>query len=296
MIKMIKILITMMMVIAVVFTGCVSTKTSHVNKTMSTAPKIGRHPGSIAEKFSVIETDHDPYQPSKLKSGRHIVRKEVRTAIGGSGWYGMSIYIPDGELDLGGGVYQSKTYVGQWLPKTTFGQPPSVANCIMNDNFYIKIAWAKAPKQFTVSSSAPPSAGWRQELIWITDFKRGEWNDFVYQLKFSSKPDGFVNVWLNGKQVVKYQGPTTFKFQGTPSLKIGVYARRGIAPGSRYAIYYDEVQSGSGYEKVDPSNGKYVRLDLQESEAIIVTDRNGPSNRVKTYHERLKKHGFPTYF
>src|SRR5262245_25656991 len=51
---------------------------------------------------------------------------------------------------------------------------------------------------------------------------KGQWYEFVYHVKWSSKNDGFLDAWMNGKRKVSYQGPTLYAQQGC-YLKLANY-------------------------------------------------------------------------
>ena len=58
---------------------------------------------------------------------------------------------------------------------------------------------------------------------------RGRWNQLVYHLKLTPTPDGFLQAWLNGRQVVDYKGSLGYPDDlESVYFKIGLY--RGTLP------------------------------------------------------------------
>ena len=41
----------------------------------------------------------------------------------------------------------------------------------------------------------------------IGTLKRGKWHDFVINVRWTNKANGFMKVMVNGKYVLKYEGP-----------------------------------------------------------------------------------------
>jgi len=78
----------------------------------------------------------------------------------------------------------------------------------------------------------------------------GEWNDFLFHVKWSSNPsDGLVEVWLNGKQVVP-STPIATLFEGS-----GVYVRQGFYRGDAQVtatIVHDGLTRGTSRDAVEP--------------------------------------------
>ena len=70
----------------------------------------------------------------------------------------------------------------------------------------------------------------------------GNWNDILINVNWSHKDDGFFKVWLNGKQVYSFAGPT--KTKAEVYFKFGIYRGKvysGDAEGT-HIVYYDEIR------------------------------------------------------
>ena len=177
-------------------------------------------------------------------------RTEMRFDESDSGWYGFSMFIPNDGSYLG-----SKTYVGQWhcVGKGSIlrgrSVSPSISQCFVGqhdvNNLAIKVYSDKGLQFMEV----------------IRDFPRGEWVDMVYHIKFSSGHSGILDVWMNGKQIVKYKGPTTYS-GAVHMFKFGIYTLRPNEFNKPVVVYFDEYRHGSSYESVDPSKSENVRADM----------------------------------
>ena len=91
----------------------------------------------------------------------------------------------------------------------------------------------------------------------------GKWVDIVINTYFSRGNDGYVNIWINGKNKCEYKGPifSTKRISHYP----GPRHRRGIYVGNAkywdknypnisrptFIAYYDEFRVGRNREVVD---------------------------------------------
>lgn len=92
-----------------------------------------------------------------------------------------------------------------------------------------------------------PDAVPNEKLFKTSDFQRGKWNDFVVQAKWAYTEDGFVNVWLNGRKVVSYQGPVGYNDDVGPYVQFGLYRDDSD---KTYVSYISDVRGGNSAEDV----------------------------------------------
>jgi hypothetical protein len=91
-------------------------------------------------------------------------------------------------------------------------------------------------------------------LFQAKDEYRGRWLDFKIRARFSSKPDGRIKLWLDGKQIVDFHGITAnAENQSTgyrlPSLfyfKMGLYRDVMAEPMTAYIDEYRKRQLNPG--------------------------------------------------
>jgi hypothetical protein len=99
-----------------------------------------------------------------------------------------------------------------------------------------------------------PDAVRSENLLKTPDFPLGVWNDFVIQARWSFTSDGYVNVWWNGKQVVRYRGPVGYNDVVGPYVQFGLY--RDESP-KTYVAYISQVRGGLSPDEVgftEPDN------------------------------------------
>ena len=120
-------------------------------------------------------------------------------------WYSFSLYLPP---DFP--VVDRRLVLGQWKQgcgDCTADHSPGIANRYRNGVFSITIQ----------------DGDRRVVLFEEKEDIRGRWNHLVYHLKLVPRPDGFLQAWLNGRQVVDYQGPL-----GYPDDLDHVYFKIGL--------------------------------------------------------------------
>lgn len=74
---------------------------------------------------------------------------------------------------------------------------------------------------------------------------RGKWIDFVFQIRFTRKENGFVKIWMNGKNIVTYKGITAYSEKYNYSDKGKFYFKMGLYRDSMdepMTIYIDEFR------------------------------------------------------
>jgi hypothetical protein len=143
--------------------------------------------GSTTERAELSEADH------------------LHLRVGTDVWYGFSLYLP---LDFP--VVDRRLVLGQWKQACgdcTADHSPAIANRYRNGVFSITIQ----------------DRDQRVVLFEEKSDMRGRWNHLVYHLKLVPNPEGFLQAWLNGRQVVDYRGPL-----GYPDDLDGVYFKIGL--------------------------------------------------------------------
>ena len=123
---------------------------------------------------------------------------------------------------------------------------------------------------------------------------RGEWNDFVMHINFTSNADGFIRVWVNGKQEVNESGRNYYEEHTKyPYFKLGLYqANWKKATGSwsenvvwnvtERTLYHDELRiagENSNYETVFPG-GNTLAIETNDNIHFVVYP-NPSGNLIK---------------
>ncbi len=173
-------------------------------------------------------------------------------------FYGWSIYFPPGyEYNIS--APDNFNIIGQWFHRPDIGNgqtwedwfdlydgkrmPPSLhleyAELITGEKG-IGLVWKPTPET--------PAASIAEKEINL-----GEWNDIIFEIKWSTDTDGYIRGWLNGELFTADPFYGINMYNPTPkNLKVGLY--RGPSARMNNYVYYDEIRIGGTYEEVDPNN------------------------------------------
>jgi hypothetical protein len=88
----------------------------------------------------------------------------------------------------------------------------------------------------------------RTTLYTQTDYILDKWLDFKFNVRFSRKPDGIIEAWLNDKPIIDYKGVTAYSQEfgypvpGVFYFKVGLYRDTMVQP---MTIYIDDYKKQS---------------------------------------------------
>jgi hypothetical protein len=186
--------------------------------------------GSRAVQVTVHEGDVE--QPGD--DGQLTERAELdagkRPVVGRDAWYGFSVLVPPAFP-----VVDTRLVIAQWKQTGVDGSPI--------------VAQRYRGGEHQLSIRRPDAFLWKRYSL--PQIEPGAWIDMVYHLRFSTGPDGIVEVWMNGNQVVTYRGVTAFSTgERLIYSKIGLYRDRWKEP---MTLYFDNYTMGESFEAVDPA-------------------------------------------
>ena len=148
-------------------------------------------------------------------------------------WYSFQLYVP---TDFP--VVDRRLVLGQWKQACgdcTADHSPAIANRYRNGVFSITIQ----------------DGDNRVVLFEEKSDIRGRWNQLVYHLRLIPRPDGFLQAWLNGRQVVDYQGPLGYPDDlESVYFKIGLYRDTLAVP---MTLLLGRFRRGATRAEVDPA-------------------------------------------
>ncbi|AFZ29864.1 hypothetical protein Glo7428_1295 [Gloeocapsa sp. PCC 7428] len=157
-------------------------------------------------------------------------------------WYGFSIYLPPGYIKD-----PSFEIVNQWNARPDFKlgekwRSPQLALVTADGKWHVHRRW---DHQQVTKNNTP--AG--KETITLGAYQTGVWTDWVFRVKWSYEADGLVEVWKNGKLVVRKTGPNTYNDEVGPYQKFGVYKtdwkhHPEKSRASVRVLYFDSIRMG----------------------------------------------------
>jgi Polysaccharide lyase len=175
---------------------------------------------------------------------------------GQTNWYGWSMWIPKGITNdrwtiLSQWHYHSPGYIVDSL-QSIQGSANTPTRLSLKSDGMLKFGLFHQ-----IGSTQKTDSGYNlgNNLI-----RYDSWNDFVMQVKWTSKTDGFVNLWVNDKNVLSLTGTSTyFDNPYGPRFKAGAYKGLNYSyPGTPFDVYIDEYRHGdqtSNYGEVVPGSG-----------------------------------------
>ncbi|KJH72552.1 heparin lyase I family protein [Aliterella atlantica] len=239
----------------------VSESISEANATEVSGAKGGSRCNQLENVATFIDNTAHPVRGGR-QAFRHWIdrcgeRSEFRmrkTQIGGTYWYGWSMYLPPDWQD----TVEGFDMFSQWA---TYPTPRNGKfTCNGNGSYIVRdgsnIVFKFQHKGDNIDIQCHPYT-----LAKISDI-RGKWVDFVMHVKWTGNKDGFLKLWMrtgrgNYSQPVNYQGRTYWNDEGAgPYFKMGLYKGnpnfKGPAPRYLYTDEYRLGDSNSSFQEVAP--------------------------------------------
>ena len=268
---------------------------------MQVVDKKDGHPvraGQKSIRFEVRPGDcgyNDVWSDCDTDRERHEL--SGKRVSGGEWWHSWSIYLPKDFVN----VHPTKVALGQFHQ-----EKGHVVWMFQNQSF-------SSPGGYWVDDQVP---GYSRKLnqILTQDEMIEKWNDILVNVKWSKKDDGFFKVWLNGKQVYSFAGPT--KTIAQVYFKFGIYRsylgkwiyssknkkkEKGVPA---QVVYFDEVRTvkksckklkledlgysceeleGQEISKIDKgetSNNKYMAVIKSKNNENYLLKINGATKKL----------------
>jgi hypothetical protein len=184
------------------------------------------------------------------------VKRPEATYIGDELWYGFSIYLPE-DFQFSD-VWE---IWAQWhdVPidwEELRRKNPPLALSVKGGRYELYNIW-DADRVEPVNQFEIDGGNWYDLGV----PKIGEWTDWVFHIKWSYESDGILEVWQDGKLVVKKYGPNTYNDLRGPYFKLGIYKGwrdQSVADAvSERVVYHDELRIGgadASYADVAPGS------------------------------------------
>ena len=207
--------------------------------------------GKTAYRFEV--RPGDGWGDGFKKSSRAEFSEKWNAPFNHETWYGMSIFIPKDIQPI-----LKRLVIGQWHGTShmvdkveVWCDRPSVLSNELHLTQTFQIIVRYETEKRCAPNSYDPTSHVKRKHFTLSKFSLGVWNDLIYQVRWSTKKEGYLNVWLNGEKVVEYKGPIGFFDPKGPYFKYGIY--RYKSEYNTHIVYFDSYRRGSSYKDVDPA-------------------------------------------
>lgn len=147
-------------------------------------------------------------------------------------WCKFSLLIPD---DFP--IIDNRLVISQVKQTVLFGNPLMLfAQRFVNGQHYLTICdMTKDNKE--------------QSHFKLPELTKEKWHDFVFQIRYSDTSNGYINMWMDGKKVVSFNGPTASeKGRNQFYHKIGMYRDQWPDP---MTIYFDNYMITNDTSKIN---------------------------------------------
>lgn len=256
----------MLLLIAIVFFSSCAHSTQKNEKFISNSriswlSKYGEWEVQSANKTHSIARAQSPTRNSEeslrfeirkneiwVKSNHASYRSEVSTndfpSMGAEKWYGFSLYLP---ADFP--IEDNRLILAQWWAKTKkhlgeVSRSPILQLRFAGGDLEVILRWYQ-------DKIVHDDEKYNQvKLYKFKKFPLGQWNDFVFHIKWMPDENGFIETWWNGKKIIDYKGVTENQDEVGPMFKFGLYRDQ---TDKTYISYFSEYRTGNSYEEVDPA-------------------------------------------
>jgi len=192
--------------------------------------------GDKAGRFKLKASD--PMVSSGTRAEVTVIKVGVEEVM----WYSFAVLFPADGYDRDSG----KETISQWhqMADVHLGekpQSPATFLGVRSDRFILDTGY-NAKK---VSNGVDPDKRKSFDLGPVT---KDIWHGFVFHFIHSYKSDGLIEIWHNGKRILRHTGGNMYNSEDMPKWKLGIYKWKwngeGTSDTHKRILYYDNIKAG----------------------------------------------------
>ncbi|MCM2456485.1 hypothetical protein HGO37_13925 [Rhizobium sp. CG4] len=202
--------------------------------------------GSKAERFELRPGDCPKSTGDCVADRERIERSEQMPAsrVGSEYWYHFSVFVPSNWQKTG----PLNTKLGQFHQKGK-GKPPVLFQ--LTDQTYEFELSNPSRRQ---KNPMKPVPSLRNIPLKQTSAMKGNWTSVLVHAKWSRQQDGFIHVWIDGKQKVNLSGPNVDR-NDPVYFKYGIYrsfvSRYAGRPYPALVAWFRDINRGKTRQSVE---------------------------------------------
>jgi len=196
-----------------------------------------------------------------VKASKRAEFRASAAEFGKTYWYGFSVFIPeDWQID------PLPVTLAQWhgVPDKLLleqGRTPPLRLAIVGGEVAVVSHWSdKRVNQMPFSAFTADGSA----VLWRAPLVTGQWTDWLFKVRWSTRTDGEIDLWRNGVRVAKQKGPNAYRDIFAPYFKLGLYVPDWAyinvgGQAQSHTIYFDSVRSWQG--DAPPDLSRYWQLN-----------------------------------
>lgn len=194
---------------------------------------------------------------------KHAVKKEM--------WYSFAVLFPAEGYDID----SQKETISQWhqMADAHLGekpQSPATFLGVRNDRFTLDTGYNTRKVSDGVEKD-------KRKSFDLGPVTKDVWHTFVFHFLHSYKPEGLIEVWHNGRKILRHTGGNMYNSDDMPKWKLGIYKWKwngeGHSDTRKRILYYDNIRVG---------NGKASLADMTPETSYTRLPGSGPAGDTYT--------------
>lgn len=200
------------------------------------------------------------YNPDKLYKRAEIAHT-TKADIGEEYFYRYSMYLPTTGYPKNNTDGTTFTIISQWHGYPDFGLGETwrspVLSFAMNQDGNLRISTRYSDQPVNDNDTATVVNHLDSQGNDYFAIPKGQWVTMEVSVRWDWTSNGYLDIWMDGTQIVNYAGPTCYRDAVGPYLKLGIYRTTWIT--ERETIYFDNLQMLKNGIIVMPLRDTYVR-------------------------------------
>ncbi|MGV3640275.1 MAG: polysaccharide lyase [Adhaeribacter sp.] len=193
--------------------------------------------GDKAGRFKLKASD--PMVSSGTRAEVTVIKDGVQKEM----WYSFAVLFPADGYDRDSG----RETISQWhqMSDVHLGekpQSPATFLGVRNDRFILDTGYNTKK----VSSGVVPG---KRESYDLGPVTKDTWHGFVFHFIHSYQSEGLIEIWHNGKKILRHTGGNMYNSEDMPKWKLGIYKWKwngeGTSDTRKRILYYDNIKAGS---------------------------------------------------